>query len=252
MRSPQNTNRLLVLLAAASLCATACDESHRVTGTTMPPPSGGSGPVVEQTFAVSGVSRVHMAAVGTLFIRQGAQEELLVRARQRILDRLEVDTLGGELLLDFRGGPFQNVSEIEFHLTLTNPLERVSLPGVGRIQASNLTVGALELLQSGVGSIDFDNLQAQSLSVAVSGVGDLAVSGSVRTQTVVLSGMGNYRAGQLASDEADVRIRQRGSATVRVRDRLDVTISGSGSVYYYGDPVVTRNITGSGRCVKHG
>jgi hypothetical protein len=253
MKSSRKGIHLALSLVAAALVSTGCDESHRVTGTSVPQfPSGGYGPVIEQTFPVNGVDSVNLPSFGNLYIRQGATEELRVRAEEQLFDHIEVDVIGGELLIQFRSGGFQNAHPIEFHLTMTQPLRRATLTGIGRIQGSSLTTGALELVQSGLGSLDFDNLQAQSLRLSMGGMGSVTLSGSVSTQDVTVSGMADYSAGSLQSNEATVRIRKSGSATVSVRDRLDAVISGSGSVYYYGDPTVSSTITGSGRCEKLG
>lgn len=40
------------------------------------------------------------------------------------------------------------------------------------------------------------------------------------------------------------------SATVRLRNHLRVIITGSGSVYYLGDPGVEVSITGTGRVLR--
>jgi len=52
--------------------------------------------------------------------------------------------------------------------------------------------------------------------------------------------------------DAVVTLSSMGSATVRVSGTLDVTISGSGTVYYIGNPVITSNITGTGSLQKIG
>ena len=43
-----------------------------------------------------------------------------------------------------------------------------------------------------------------------------------------------------------------GDATIRVSELLRARVSGLGSVYYIGDPVVDSSITGSGNVVQIG
>jgi hypothetical protein len=78
------------------------------------------------------------------------------------------------------------------------------------------------------------------------------VTGAVDRQQVRLTGPGGYEGGNLASRQASVEVSQTGSATVRTSEQLQATIGGSGSVYYWGDPVVASFITGSGRVVRLG
>ena len=63
---------------------------------------------------------------------------------------------------------------------------------------------------------------------------------------------GDYRAEDLDSREARVSLSGLGSAFVRVRDHLDVTISGAGSVKYVGSPTVEKQVTGVGRVERIG
>jgi hypothetical protein len=75
----------------------------------------------------------------------------------------------------------------------------------------------------------------------------MELTGTAVEQTASLSGLGSYRAADLASDKAKVTVSGAGSATVWTRQSLDVTISGAGSVNYYGNPsAVSKTITGVG------
>ncbi len=249
MRTWTRTARLVVLLAAAAALATACTEHDVVVNPpSFTPPTNivGNGIVVEETRTVGSFDRITVTGVGNLEIRQGAREELRVRAEENLLDLVKTDVNGGELLIWVADGTrFLTTQPIEYHLTVTS-LSRVTVTGVGTVRARNLDVGSLTLTRTGVGSFDFDDLRAGQLTVEAGGVGEFRISGSVQTQTVTLRGIHDYMAGDLLSNQADVRIGNLGSATLRVRDRLAAKITGSGSVYYYGDPTVTSVITGSG------
>ena len=48
------------------------------------------------------------------------------------------------------------------------------------------------------------------------------------------------------SQTAQVKLSGLGSATLLVREHLDVTITGAGSVRYLGGPTVDKNVTGVG------
>ena len=65
-------------------------------------------------------------------------------------------------------------------------------------------------------------------------------------QNVTLTGVGDYRGGNLQNEQADVVLSGAGSATVWASNQLDVTISGAGSVNYYGTPTLTQTISGVG------
>jgi hypothetical protein len=241
------TQSALALLAAALLAA-ACSDSYSVKG---PGPGvvHGNGVVVEESRAVSGCTRITLGGVGTLYVRQGAREELRVRAEENLLEYLRTDVRADELLIWKDGVTLANTAPIEYHLTVAS-LKRVALTGAGGIRGTNLDTGPLELRLAGAGSIELVNLNAPRLDVEVTGVGDVIVSGSADEQTIRSRGLGNYNGRDLASAVAEVWITYAGSATVRVRDHLRVTIRGGGNVFYIGDPVVESSISGSGKVLK--
>jgi hypothetical protein len=68
----------------------------------------------------------------------------------------------------------------------------------------------------------------------------------------VISGGGSYKARNLQSARAEVDIDGLGSASVRVSEHLGATISGGGSVEYFGDPSVDQDVSGFGHVKKIG
>jgi hypothetical protein len=63
---------------------------------------------------------------------------------------------------------------------------------------------------------------------------------------VIISGLGNYTAGDLQSDEMQVKVTGSGNVTAWVEKKLDTRIAGFGNVNYYGSPSVSQSITGGG------
>jgi hypothetical protein len=80
----------------------------------------------------------------------------------------------------------------------------------------------------------------------ISGMGDARVAGKVDSQSIQISGTGNYRAEALSSREADIKISGTGHALVWVMDSLNLDLSGTGDLAYYGEPVLNTSISGAG------
>ena len=102
------------------------------------------------------------------------------------------------------------------------------------------------IILAGVGEVDLPNLDVEGIDVVISGTGEVRLGGSVTTQSATISGVGDYDAQTLSSAEARIVISGVGSATVRVSDQLIGTISGTGSICYFGSPTVDATITGDG------
>jgi hypothetical protein len=204
----------------------------------------GNGVVISESRPVNGVFGVRLESIGTLHVEQGSSETLRVEADENILPYIVTAMSGATLEIRTEPGFELIPTRIDFYLTVVD-LDRIELAGLGRIEVADLVTSALNLENTGAGEIDLSNLTANELSVNHSGLAQIRVKGQVNGQNVELTGLGDYEAGELASSEVEVLITGAGSVTVRVSLSLTATITGTGSVYYYGDPP-TIDFTDSG------
>lgn len=210
----------------------------------------GSGKVATEERAVSGFSAVVLAGEGDLIVTQGAAEALTVEAEDNLLPIIRTQVRGGALVIDWdRPAGITSIRAtrpIVYRLTVTG-LDRLELAGSGTIQAAALTAQDFTLTLGGSGDVDIDFLEAERLDLNLTGSGNINVAGTVAEQQILLSGSGTYTAGDLESQAAQVDLVGSGTLTLWVRERLDVRLSGSGSVSYFGQPTLgERTITGSG------
>jgi hypothetical protein len=85
-----------------------------------------------------------------------------------------------------------------------------------------------------------------AIAIDISGSGDVTVDGTADSQTVTVSGSGNYSGGDLVTRNSTAEISGSGNIAVNALDVLDAEISGSGNTTYTGDPQVRQTISGSG------
>jgi hypothetical protein len=230
----------IVLLAALVLAAPGCLGYKTVIG---------SGRAAEETREVSDFSEVELGTIGTLYIELGERASLRIEADDNLLRYLEAEVRGNTLKIESRDRVSLLPKEPVYYTLTVTDLESVVLSGLGGIEIPDaLDVPKLSIRISGGGGIEVEDLRADRFDVEITGLGDLYVDeGQVGAQDVLISGGGNYRARGLESDRAAIRVTGLGSATVRVREELDVTISGGGSVRYIGSPSVSQSVTGLGR-----
>ena len=178
---------------------------------------------------------------------------------------------------------------ITVYVTMPN-IEGLSVSGSGNLIAEKITAGGLDLNVSGSGSLKLEFAASGDVEADVSGSGDMdlkgtcnnfdsdisgsgkvnlnatiqgnadfGVSGSGRIQAegtakevkAGISGSGRVMAGGLAAEKCTVRISGSGDVEINVKEDLDATISGSGSVTYTGDPRrVNSHASGSGHVRK--
>jgi hypothetical protein len=212
----------------------------------------GSGVFVEEDRPMSGFSGVRLLSVASVFIEQGGRESLMLRAEDNVISHVLTEVVGGTLEISTAAGvSFDDIGPIQAFVTVSS-LSSIDLDGVGDIQAMGVSFSELDLRLSGTGSMDLEELDGERLAVRMDGVGRIAIGGRVVEQTVELFGVGDYRAKRLHSERAEVTIHSLGSATVRVSDYLRATVRGSGSIFYYGNPTVESDISGSGSVEQMG
>lgn len=207
----------------------------------------GSGEAGQDVRDARGVREVELASLGNLYVELGEREELRIEADDNLLRYIETDVHGETLTIRHRRGiGLRPRLPIEYHLTVQS-LDSVKVSGVGNVSLPELAPERFTAEITGAGSIDLEELRAEKLTVRISGAGNFeAQSGEVDAQDISISGAGDYRAQDLDSNTAQVNLSGLGSATLYVREHLDVHITGAGSVRYRGRPTVEKHVTGVG------
>jgi len=200
-----------------------------------------------QTEEVSGFDRVSIQTFGEFLIQQGSEESLKIEAPRDYLRYVTTEVENGVLTIStrrgFMGAPIERIT---YTLTVKD-LREVTLSGAGAIKIFKLDTDQLEINLTGAGSVEIDNLNAANLSVNLTSAGAIVAAGQVDNQDVNISGVGSYEAGDLRSDTAGILLSGAGSAVVWVEEMLNVSVSGVGSVSYFGDnPLVSQNVSGLG------
>jgi len=104
---------------------------------------------------------------------------------------------------------------------------------------------------SGSGKVELALSIAQNADFSVSGSGKIMASGSADGVKATISGSGKVLAADLQANRCEVRISGSGDVEINVKNEIDATISGSGTVSYKGNPnKVNSNSSGSGSLRK--
>ena len=203
--------------------------------------------------AVSDFTEVNFTGFGELTLVQGETEGLTIETDDNLLPYLKTTVDQGTLTIGFDDGLslplMQPTDSIRYQLTVKT-LTDLALSGAGTVEATALTADHLTLVGSGIGAIKLADLTADAITVEMSGAGAIELAGAVTQQTVVLSGLGNYEATDLASQIAEVTLSGAGEATIWVSAQLDAEMSGAGTINYYGSPQTNASSAGIGM-VKH-
>jgi len=131
----------------------------------------------------------------------------------------------------------------------TNALE-ANVSGSGHIDFKG-SCSDLDSKVSGSGKVNIQLSSANRVVVGVSGSGKIIANGNAKEIRANISGSGEVLAADLQVEACEIRISGSGDVEVNVKNSLDATISGSGSVSYKGNPAqVNSHSSGSGKVRK--
>jgi hypothetical protein len=212
----------------------------------------GSGNLVTETRQINGVSRVELSIDANLTIQQGTQESLTVTADDNILPVLVTNVVGGKL--NIRYLPQVNIRGIhQPKLTLTvKKLDGLQLSSSGTVKVGPLNTGNFDLDLSSSCDVELQGFQSDKLTANISSSGDVTIQGVANSLVLHVSSSGNFTAGDLKVNSATVTLSSSGDITLWVVDNLNVDISSSGNVSYYGNPIIRQHRTSSGNLIAKG
>lgn len=227
----------LLFIASIALITTSCRKVY------------GDGPMVTENRQVTNFNGVDMRCSGEVFYRQGNEYKVKVSAQQNILDVLLTYTSNDRLIIRFKDDVRVRSHE-PLHIEITAPAaSSLRLSGDGSIQAiGTFSTPRMDMDVSGSGNITVSQLKTDYIDANVSGSGNITVvAGTANEEHTRISGSGNIDLLNVPVTNATTNTSGSGNTQLNVSQRLDVTISGSGSVFYLGRPVISTHISGSGK-----
>lgn len=183
-----------------------------------------------------------------VIITQGGDYKITINGQQNIINQIETFVEYNKLTIRYKSGAkIESHKPLEVFVNLPE-LKHVLLNGSGdmvllhQIEANNLAFSIL-----GSGKIIADAVHSNTITTNINGTGSLEVSsGKTRTETLNLFGSGHIDFSNMVADTATVVLSGSGDIKVNVTNYLEAKISGSGTIYYTGDPEIIKDIKGSG------
>ena len=212
----------------------------------------GDGPVSTQVRNIPAFSGIDLRMNGNVYYTVGAERKLEVTARQSIHGMLETSVIDNKLVIRYRDGKTYDADE-SIRINITAPaLENLWLNTSGSIYVMNdLHTTNLMLRSWGSGSIFLQKVFAGTIDAEATVSGRITTAGG-NTNDEKIKTKGSAKIDLAAVDARTVNVHTWGSGNVKVKasERLDVTIEGSGCVYFSGYPYVFTHISGTGRLIR--
>ena len=208
----------------------------------------------KETRSVDVFTKVSLRTSANVYLTQGNTQKVEVSGKKSDLEKLETKVRDGKLIIDtkdsdswFKWNGFDN---IDVYITVKD-LEAISVAGSGdMVSKGKFKCDNLDISVAGSGDLEFET-DAKNIDISIAGSGSVVLRGSSNINEVSIAGSGKLDAEDLVASEYSISIAGSGKCTVHAKDEITSKISGSGSVYYKGDPKrVNNNSAGSGKIRK--
>lgn len=207
-----------------------------------------------ETLNLPEFDEVHLGTSGEVFIKQGNKTEVILEASEKRKEILEIEVRGGRLYIEnkrrWRWKDWRGSGDLVVYVTMKD-VNALKVSSSGKIIGEGiLKTGDMDLAVSGSGRIDIET-EADDLAAAISGSGKIELAGRSSYNDVRISGSGKLFAEDLEGEEYYIAISGSGDCKINVSKKIEARISGSGKVFYRGNPdKVNSSVSGSGSIRK--
>ena len=184
-----------------------------------------------------------------IVIEQGDRATVEIEADDNLLPQLSTGILSGTLAIKSLAADWKdsvNPSQpVKIAITARDVNEIVLSGPVGDVDMNDWHADTLKFVLSGGAQVKLNDIEVDRLDIDLSGAGDIYAGGAASDVNLILSGLGNLNAADLKSARATIDLSGMGSAIVQVEEDLAATLTGAGSIKYYGTPHVEQSVSGA-------
>ena len=232
----------LTMVLAALVTLTSCWDDIRCVYA--------DGFVETKTIELDAIEGIDLSINANVFISEGTNQEISIEGKSDAIEKLRTDVRNGIWTIEFDQCVINH--DLTIHITLPK-LTYAKISGSGDIFGETPFASGDDLVEFKISGSGYINLEmaATDIETSISGSGDIRLAGETTNHTLKVSGSGNLSGFDLKSINQMLTISGSGNAEVFVDGGvLDAKISGSGKVYYKGNPSsFSADITGSGSVV---
>ncbi len=181
-------------------------------------------------------NEIEMNGYFNISLSQSDKESVKIEAEQKILDNIETYAKNNILYIKTKDSKkFSDSKKVNVLIGYKN-INKIKVNGAVQLHnKEKMNCENLNIEVSGAADIDL-NLVVNMLTLQFSGAADCKLKGTAKKVKAEISGAGTVSALELASDVFKIDLSGAGSASINVSEKLDVSISGVGSVSYKGKP----------------
>ena len=206
----------------------------------------GSGIVQTEYRRMAFFNKIELYFPAEVIVRQGNTKDIEITAESNIINLVYSRVSGNTLILD-DNGRLRSSHNVKIYVQVPD-INSIFVSGSGRVISDNKIFSKnMNLRLSGSGLIDVALDVKNDLVADLSGSGLIFMEGDTYNGIYDVSGSGKIESFDMHADNSDIVISSSGRCETTALSNLGVTISGSGSVWFRGNPRISQRISGSGK-----
>lgn len=187
-----------------------------------------------------------------VYITPAETQEVKVVADEHVEPTIETEVSNGILTISFKSNTNKinlcktTADRLDIYISMPS-IKSIDLEGSGMVQSTGVLKSTnLSVILNGSGKVILAD-SCNAATVSCNGSGMITLNGQAKDQTITLGGSGSINASGFETENTTANLSGSGTISTRVTKLLNATLSGSGSIFYYGNPTtVNKNQTGSG------
>lgn len=183
----------------------------------------------EQTRSVAEFKSIVTKGAFKLTVDVAQAQSIKLKGDAQYLDLIRTDVSGDELTISYRQHKGHISSDESAEVIIGAPLlNKFRMAGAGATEILHINGERFELVSEGAGMVK--------------------LGGKVKNLNLIAKGVGLVDAKGLTAQNAEVALNGLGAVEVRVKDQLNASVNGIGSLTYFGNPAhVNKSVNGLGR-----
>ncbi len=239
MKTMRFTSRWIYALILLGFVTTSCDKEcfH----------AEGEGPVQRKEYPINDFAGVDSRIGAKINIIYDSEYSVSVTTYENYQHLLHMYVNNGILIIESHKSLDDDEISIDIHTPRLNSIE---LGGSGKIHTvGSFTSSTLNIQLGGSGEIDFTG-DVNTLRSNISGSGKISLLGTSSNAVMNISGSGEIDGYSMECANNDATLSGSGTIRTFVTGFFKVKITGSGSIYYLGNPAMSTHISGSGDIIQ--
>ncbi|MCT4580200.1 MAG: DUF2807 domain-containing protein [Flavobacteriales bacterium] len=207
-----------------------------------------SGSIVTEERIIGNFNTVELIDNIDVFYTQDSIQSLKVEAGEHLIDYIKTDIVNNKLVIYEANNDILNTKRIRVYIS-NDSINAAKIEGSGNFNGNDMNCSHFDLALIGSGDVNI-NATLSNYNITLSGSGNINSTGSSHHQQIEVKGSGNVGGKHFYTNNATVLLSGSGNITLQTGISLIATLTGSGNIYYYGNPSsVTTSVTGSGTIV---